>query len=260
MQPVLGLCLVALAIFAFGAQRGAAPRSFDTAVQLETTSEDSANVSMGDLDGDGDLDLVLAKGRHTPLLDKVLINDGRGALRRFGPRAHPGPHLHRRAGRSRRRRRSRRADEQRHARPETRLPEQWQGAIHGCRHVGRCRMVDTKRGGGRSQWRRETRCHRRQPARPELRVPQSGRRTLRRRLHPHPRRVRHEHRAGRLRQGRLHRSRGAEPRRRAESHLLQRRQGRVREDGAVRSRRCRRTRRRRRGLQPGRLHRSGRRR
>ena len=53
-------------------------RSFKTAIALETTSEDSANVSLGDLDGDGDLDLVLAKGRHTPILDRVLINDGKG--------------------------------------------------------------------------------------------------------------------------------------------------------------------------------------
>ena len=57
-----------------------APRRFDTVVNLETTSEDSANVSMGDLDGDGDLDLVLAKGRHTPLLDRVLLNDGKGGF------------------------------------------------------------------------------------------------------------------------------------------------------------------------------------
>src|SRR5688500_10944603 len=55
-----------------------APRRFDTVVNLETTSEDSANVSVGDLDGDGDLDLVLAKGRHTPILDRVLLNDGKG--------------------------------------------------------------------------------------------------------------------------------------------------------------------------------------
>ena len=33
---------------------------------------------MGDLDGDGDLDIVLAKGRHDPYVDKVLLNDGRG--------------------------------------------------------------------------------------------------------------------------------------------------------------------------------------
>jgi VCBS repeat protein len=62
------------------AQRAAALRSFNTVVNLETTSEDSANVSFGDLDGDGDLDVVLAKGRHTPLLDRVLINDGKGGF------------------------------------------------------------------------------------------------------------------------------------------------------------------------------------
>ena len=58
----------------------APPRTFQTVVHLETTSEDSANVSIGDLDGDGDLDIVLAKGRHTPILDRVLLNDGRGAF------------------------------------------------------------------------------------------------------------------------------------------------------------------------------------
>jgi FG-GAP-like repeat len=54
----------------------ALPR-FTTAIQLETTSDPSANVSMGDLDGDGDLDIVLAKGRHDPYVDKVLLNDGK---------------------------------------------------------------------------------------------------------------------------------------------------------------------------------------
>jgi Tol biopolymer transport system component len=54
--------------------------SFASAINLEETSENSANVSVGDLDGDGDLDLVVAKGRHTPLVDRVLLNDGRGAF------------------------------------------------------------------------------------------------------------------------------------------------------------------------------------
>src|ERR1041385_4310701 len=56
------------------------PRSFNTVIKLETTSETSANVSMGDLDGDGDLDIVLAKGRHDPLRDRVLLNDGKGGF------------------------------------------------------------------------------------------------------------------------------------------------------------------------------------
>src|SRR5262245_30354086 len=55
-------------------------RHFTTVVQLETTSETSANASMGDLDGDGDLDIVLAKGRHDPLIDRVLLNDGKGGF------------------------------------------------------------------------------------------------------------------------------------------------------------------------------------
>ena len=57
-----------------------APRRFKTVIALETSSEDSANVSMGDLDGDGDIDLVLAKGRHTPIVDWVLLNDGTGTF------------------------------------------------------------------------------------------------------------------------------------------------------------------------------------
>lgn len=55
------------------------PRTFQ-AMLLEPGAETSANPSMGALDADGDLDLVLAKGRHWPLHNRVLINDGRGAF------------------------------------------------------------------------------------------------------------------------------------------------------------------------------------
>ena len=59
------------------ASQGGVPQ-FTRALNLEDASEDSANVGIGDLDGDGDLDLALAKGRHTPLVDRILLNDGKG--------------------------------------------------------------------------------------------------------------------------------------------------------------------------------------
>jgi hypothetical protein len=51
---------------------------YNRVLALETTSETSANVSIGDLNGDGNLDIVLAKGRHWPLISRVLLGDGRG--------------------------------------------------------------------------------------------------------------------------------------------------------------------------------------
>ncbi len=61
-----------------GAARAAAPLSFGPPIFLEDSAETTANASLGDLDGDGDTDIVLAKGRHWPLLDLVLLNDGQG--------------------------------------------------------------------------------------------------------------------------------------------------------------------------------------
>ena len=51
---------------------------FDRVLLLEETAETSANVSFGDVNGDGHLDVMLAKGRHWPLVDQLLINDGKG--------------------------------------------------------------------------------------------------------------------------------------------------------------------------------------
>src|SRR6187397_3046810 len=51
---------------------------FDRALMLETTSETSANVSVGDLNEDGNLDILLVKGRHWPLRSRVLLGDGKG--------------------------------------------------------------------------------------------------------------------------------------------------------------------------------------
>jgi FG-GAP repeat len=58
--------LTAAAVLAAFAAAGI--RSFE-AVPLESVSETTANVSIGDLNGDGILDIVLAKGRHWPLKD-----------------------------------------------------------------------------------------------------------------------------------------------------------------------------------------------
>ncbi len=69
-----------LALLASPAAPGQGPalRSFDRQLLLETTSETSASVSLGDLYGDGHLDIVLAKGRHWPLNNILLRNDGKG--------------------------------------------------------------------------------------------------------------------------------------------------------------------------------------
>ncbi len=54
----------------------APPRNFHTVIALETTSETSANASMGDLDGDGDLDVLTSN--DTPDRKLVFLNNGKG--------------------------------------------------------------------------------------------------------------------------------------------------------------------------------------
>jgi hypothetical protein len=104
MRRVLPLGLLGLAVFAVGfAGLGANPpvaafaqsargpfkaggvRSFEL-VPLETVSETSANASIGDLNGDGHLDVVLVKGRHWQVTSRTFFGDGRGHFT-------PGPAL-----------------------------------------------------------------------------------------------------------------------------------------------------------------------
>src|SRR5687768_3623924 len=79
MLTRLAAASIVLAAVSAGAQSKPLPR-FDRVLLLETTAEDSANVHIGDVNGDGHLDVVLAKGRHGGLVDRVLIGDGRGAF------------------------------------------------------------------------------------------------------------------------------------------------------------------------------------
>ena len=55
-------------------------RSFERVLLLEDKGETSAGVNVGDLNGDGLLDIVLGKGRHWPLYNRVLLNDGKGGF------------------------------------------------------------------------------------------------------------------------------------------------------------------------------------
>lgn len=55
---------------------------FSDNVLLETTSDTTANVSLGDFDGDGHLDILLVKGRHWPIVDRILLGDGLGRIRK----------------------------------------------------------------------------------------------------------------------------------------------------------------------------------
>lgn len=55
---------------------------FNHSFLLEATPDTTANVSSGDFDGDGHLDILLVKGRHWPMVDRVLLGDGLGGIRK----------------------------------------------------------------------------------------------------------------------------------------------------------------------------------
>jgi hypothetical protein len=75
---ILGLLVLGMLAQPAALPQAPVIRLFDRVLLLETTSETSASVSLGDIYGDGHLDIVLAKGRHWPLNNLVLRSDGKG--------------------------------------------------------------------------------------------------------------------------------------------------------------------------------------
>ncbi len=59
--------------------------NFNHSVKLESKADTSANISCADLNNDGHLDLLLVKGRHWPIIDRVFIGDGKGGFRKNYP-------------------------------------------------------------------------------------------------------------------------------------------------------------------------------
>jgi hypothetical protein len=57
--------------------RSAEARTFDRVKLLEEKGATSASVSLGDIDRDGDLDIILARGRHWPLDTSFCATTGR---------------------------------------------------------------------------------------------------------------------------------------------------------------------------------------
>jgi len=75
------VCLISTMTQKLFAQKNDLP-NFDRSLLLETTPDTTANVSAGDLDGDGHLDILLVKGRHWPIVDRVLLGDGSGGIKK----------------------------------------------------------------------------------------------------------------------------------------------------------------------------------
>ena len=76
------VCLVSIMMQRVFAQKNMYVPGFDHSLLLEARSDTTANISFGDFDGDGHPDILLVKGRHWPIVDKVLLGDGSGKIRK----------------------------------------------------------------------------------------------------------------------------------------------------------------------------------
>jgi hypothetical protein len=76
-DPSRSLLLLAVLIVHNAEARTGFP-TYQRVVVLDQTAVTSANVSIGDVNGDGHPDVVIANGRHWPLISRVFIGDGHG--------------------------------------------------------------------------------------------------------------------------------------------------------------------------------------
>ena len=56
--------------------------TFNSSLLLETKSDTTANVSFSDFDLDGNLDILLVKGRHWPIVDRIILGNGLGGIKK----------------------------------------------------------------------------------------------------------------------------------------------------------------------------------
>ncbi|MET0462286.1 MAG: VCBS repeat-containing protein [Chitinophagaceae bacterium] len=56
--------------------------NFNRTLLLEEKTDTTANASFADFDGDGHPDILLVKGRHWPIIDRILLGDGSGKIRK----------------------------------------------------------------------------------------------------------------------------------------------------------------------------------
>jgi len=79
------ICLISIATQQVAAQKKGKQNglpNYDNSLQLEATPDTTANISLTDFDGDGHLDVLLVKGRHWPRIDRVLVGNGKGGVKR----------------------------------------------------------------------------------------------------------------------------------------------------------------------------------
>lgn len=56
--------------------------NYSKTLVLDSKVDTTANVSLADFDGDGHLDILLVKGRHWPIIDRILLGNGNGTIRK----------------------------------------------------------------------------------------------------------------------------------------------------------------------------------